>query len=101
MKNESAKRGITLLFPKTIAREEDKSLIVNTGNNSSYLLPYTYCYVSPKYYWKDDFNWKEESFTNWKKRNRWNTLLFRNIFISKKELEKPNRNMLNYSVELN
>ncbi|TBX71305.1 radical SAM protein [Flavobacterium silvisoli] len=101
MKNESARRGITLLFPKTILREENQSLIVNTGNNSSYLLPYTYCYVSPKFYWKDDFNWKEETFADWKRRNRWNSLLFRNIFVSKRNLEKPNRNMLNYSVELN
>lgn len=101
LKNESAKRGITLLFPKTISREETKSLVVKTENNSSYLLPYTYCYVSPKYYWKDDFNWREESFSSWKKRNRWDSILFKNIFISKKELQKPNRNMLNYSVELN
>lgn len=101
LKNESAKRGITLLFPKTISREETESLVVKTENNSSYLLPYTYCYVSPKHYWKGDFNWREESFSSWKKRNRWNTILFKNIFVSKKELEKPNRNMLNYSVELN
>lgn len=101
LKDESSKRGITLLFPKTISREEDESLIVKTDNNSSYLMPYTYCYVSPKYYWKNDFNWREETFTDWKKRNKWDMELFKNIFISKKELEKPNRNMLNYSVELN
>jgi MoaA/NifB/PqqE/SkfB family radical SAM enzyme len=101
LKIEASKRGITLLFPKTISREENESYIVKTENNSSYLLPYTYCYVSPKYHWKEDFNWKEESFAHWKKRNHWNSLLLRNIFISKKELEKPNRNMLNYTVELN
>jgi hypothetical protein len=27
--------------------------------------------------------------------------LFKNIFSSRKELEKPNRNMLNYSVDIN
>ncbi len=101
LKTESTKRGITLLYPKTISRDEHKSLIVKTDNNSSYLLPYTYCYVSPKYYWKDDFNWQEDSFSAWKKRHHWNSTLFKNIFVSKKELEKPNRNMLNYSIELN
>ena len=101
LKNEAAKRGITLLFPKTISREESKSLVVKTENNSSYLLPYTYCYVSPKFYWKDDFNWREESFAAWKKRNKWDSAIFKNIFVSRKGLEKPNRNMLNYSVELN
>jgi len=100
LKNECVKRGITLLFPESIARNENDSLVVKTENNSSYLLPYTYCYVSPNYYWKDDFNWKEETFSSWQNRNNWNQTLFKNIFLSKKELEKPNRNMLNYSVSL-
>ncbi len=101
LKQEATKRSITLLYPKSINRQEKESLIVKTDNNSSYLMPYTYCYVSPKYYWKEDFNWREESFSHWKKRTHWNKTLFKNIFKSKKELEKPNRNMLNYSVELN
>lgn len=101
LKKESAKRAITLLSPKTINRNEEKSLTVKTENDSSYLIPYTYCYVSPKYYWKDDFDWKTETFANWQKRNNWNSKLFKNIFISKNDLEKPNRNMLNYSVEIN
>ncbi len=101
LKSETSKRGITLLFPKTITRDEEKSLVVKTENNSSYLLPFTYCYVSPKYYWRDDFDWRTESFSDWKKRNNWNKILFQNIFVSKKELDKPNRNMLNYSVDLN
>ena len=100
LKKECVKRGITLLFPESIARNENDSLVVKTENNSSYLLPYTYCYVSPNYYWKDDFNWKEETFSSWQNRNNWNQTLFKNIFLSKKELEKPNRNMLNYSVSL-
>jgi len=101
LKKEALQKGITLLYPTSITRQESESLIVKTANNSSYLMPYTYCYGSPKYYWKDDFNWREERFADWKKRNHWNRTLFRNIFISKKELETPNRNMLNYAVELN
>jgi len=100
LKKECVKRGIILLFPESISRNENDSLVVKTENNSSYLLPYTYCYVSPNYYWKDDFNWKEETFSSWQNRNNWNQTLFKNIFLSKKELEKPNRNMLNYSVSL-
>lgn len=101
LKAEASKLGITLLFPKTIKREEEKTFAVTTENNSSYLLPYTYCYVSPKFYWRNDFDWREESFSDWKKKNNWNRVLFKNIFISRKELEKPNRNVLNYSVDLN
>lgn len=101
MQRESAKRGITLLYPKSIARNEAQSLIVKTDNNSSYLLPYTYCYVSPKFYWTNDFDWRNESWAAWQKRTNWNLELFKNIFVSKAALEKPNRNMLNYSVEIN
>jgi MoaA/NifB/PqqE/SkfB family radical SAM enzyme len=101
LKKESSKRGITFLSPRTISRNEEESLKVKTENDSSYLIPYTYCYVSPKYFWKDDFDWKTETFADWQKRNSWNNVLFKNIFLSKKDLEKPNRNMLNYSVEIN
>lgn len=98
---ESKKRGITLLSPESISRDETKSLIINSKNNSSYLKPYTYCYISPNFFWKDDFDWKNETFYNWKKKHKWNYQLFKNIFISKKELEKPNRNMLNYNIYIN
>lgn len=101
MQRESEKRGITLLYPKSIARNEEQSLIVKTDNNSSYLMPYTYCYVSPKFYWQDNFDWRTETWKGWQQRNKWNAELFRNIFISKKVLDKPNRNMLNYSVDIN
>jgi hypothetical protein len=101
LKNEAQKRKITLLYPKSILRDEAISLSVKTENNSSYLIPYTYCYVSPKYSWKDDYDWKTESFASWQKRNGWNRELLRNAFSSRETLEKINRNMLNYSVEIN
>lgn len=101
LKNEAQKRKITLLYPQSIYRNEDESLKVKTQNDSSYLIPYTYCYVSPKFFWKEDFDWKTETFSNWKKRNNWNITLLKNVFISKKKLDKTNRNMLNYSVEIN
>ena len=98
---EAKKRGITLLAPMSIIRDENVSLVIESNNNSSYLKPYTYCYGSPKFYWKNDFDWKKETFSCWKKRHHWNYQLFKNIFISKNKLEKPNRNMLNYSIEMN
>jgi molybdenum cofactor biosynthesis enzyme MoaA len=101
LKNEAQKRKITLLYPQSIYRNETESLKVKTQNDSSYLIPYTYCYVSPTYFWKDDFDWKTETFSNWKKRNNWNITLLKNAFNSKKKLDETNRNMLNYSVEIN
>jgi len=101
MKTEAQKRNITILYPQSIYRNEEESLKVKTQNDSSYLIPYTYCYVSPKFFWKDNFNWKTETFANWKNRNHWNLSLFKNIFTSKKKLYETNRNMLNYSVDIN
>ena len=101
LKTETQKRKITLLYPQSIYRNETQSLKVKTQNDSSYLIPYTYCYVSPKYFWKDDFDWKNETFATWKKRNNWNFTLIKNVFKSRKNLDETNRNMLNYSVEIN
>ena len=81
MKTESAKRKITLMAPASVSRNEEKTLVVDTQNNSSYLVPFTYCYASPKFYWKEDFNWKEETFNSWKKRKNWNKLLFKNKLV--------------------
>jgi MoaA/NifB/PqqE/SkfB family radical SAM enzyme len=101
MQQEALKRKITLLYPSTIIRNEDQSLRVQTANDSSYIKPYTYYYLSPKYSWKDDFDWRTERFADWQKRHSWNTELFKNIFVSRRKLEQINRNMLNYSVDLN
>lgn len=101
LRKECEKRKITLLYPQSISRNETVSLKVKTNNDSSYLIPYTYCYVSPNFFWKDDFDWKNETFSNWKKRNKWNKTLLKNIFVSKETLYETNRNMLNYSVSIN
>ncbi|HEX8563876.1 MAG TPA: radical SAM protein [Flavobacterium sp.] len=101
LKTQAATRNITLLYPQSVVRNEAESLKVHTQNDSSYLVPYTYCYVSPKYFWKDDFDWKSETFNAWKKRSHWDAQLLKNVFTSRKALSKLNRNMLNYSVDLN
>ncbi len=101
MAAEAHQRKITLLYPQSIYRKEEVSLKVKTANDSSYLIPYTYCYVSPKFFWKDDFDWNTETFSQWQSRNEWNAKIFKNVFTSRKALEDTNRNMLNYSVEIN
>jgi len=39
-----------------------------------------YCYVSPKSFWMDDFNWRNESYRTYSKRTKYASTLFRNIF---------------------
>ena len=101
LKLESQNRNITFLYPQSIYRNEKKTNKVKTKNDSSYLLPYTYCYVSPKFFWKENFQWETQTFSDWKRQNNWNWKLIKNIFISKENLEKTNRNMLNYTVDIN
>ena len=98
MHRESARRHITLLCPKTIVRDENVSLKVQSQNDSSYLMPFTYCYVSPNFWWKQDFDRQKDTFSQWKKRTKWNKTLFKNIFLSRAKLEQINRNMLNYDI---
>ncbi len=101
MKEGAAERKIMLLSPETVIRNEEESLKVKTSNDSSFIKPYTYFYISPKYAWKDDYDWRTETLPQWQKRTGWNMELLRNAFRSRKSLEQINRNMLNYSVDIN
>ncbi len=101
LKLEAEKKAITFLYPTSITRDEEKTSIVKTVNNSNYLLPYVFCYISPRYYWKDGFDYEKDNFLTWKKRVGWNKELFKNIFKSKNKLDSINKNGLNYSIEVN
>jgi len=91
---ESCKNNnITLLASDVIP---DKKNI----NESSLIFDYTFCYISPKQFWKEGFNWKNESFNAFSKKIGWSKLLFYNIFRSKSEL-KSKTNRLNYEIDLN
>ena len=93
IKNSCKQKNITLLAPNQIP---DKSKM----NESSLIFDYTFCYVSPKKFWKDGFNWKEESFNEYSRKIDWSKQLFSNVFKSKKEL-KTLQNRLNYEIEFN
>ncbi len=101
MKHEAVKRKITLLYPQSVMRNEAESLKVKTGNDSSYLKPYTYFYISPKFSWREGYDWRTEDFASWRKRSSWNNTLLKNAFISRAALGDTNRNMLNYTVDIN
>ena len=85
--------NITLLAPNSISK-------LSNNNEASFIFDYTFCYVSPTSFWKEGFNWKEESFNEFSKKIGWSKLLFSNIFKSKKQL-KTTSNKLNYEVEFN
>jgi len=84
--------GITLMAPNSIST-------LNSENHSSFIFDYTFCYISPNKFWKQGFNWREESFNEFSKKLNWSRTLFANIFKSKKDL-KSLSNRLNYEIEL-
>lgn len=85
--------NITLLASNEIPKESE-------ANNSSLIFDYTFCYVSPQSFWKDGFDYKNETFNQYSKRIGWNKQLLANVFKSEKEL-KSLSNRLNYEVEFN
>jgi len=99
-KENAISRKINLIAPSTIIRNVDESLKVKTNNDSSFLIPYTYCYIGPDAIWKPNFNLNEETFKEWKKSNQWDNQILSNVFASRKTLFKTQRNMINYDIDL-
>lgn len=86
-----ARHNITLMAPNSVSN-------LNSENQSSFIFDYTFCYISPNTFWKNGFNWREESFNAYSKKIGWSSTLFSNIFKSKKQL-KSLSNRLNYEIE--
>ncbi|MCB0437864.1 MAG: radical SAM protein [Flavobacteriaceae bacterium] len=84
---------ITLLASDEIPKKESL-------NESSLIFDYTFCYVSPQKFWKEGFNWKEESFAAFSKKIGWDKQLLANVFKSKSTL-KSMANRLNYEIDFN
>lgn len=97
----TSNRKIHLIAPSSLNRNEEVTYKVTSSNDSSYLLPYTYCYISPQSAWKQDFDLDNQTFNDWKKQTKWNTQLIKNIFKSRVALNVTQRNMVNYEVNLN
>ncbi|MGM5469216.1 radical SAM protein [Flavobacteriaceae bacterium LMO-SS05] len=84
---------IILMAPTTLSG-------LTNENQSSFIFDYTFCYVSPNQFWKEGFDWRQETFNDFSKKTKWSQKLFMNIFKSKKQL-KSLTNKLNYEIEFN
>lgn len=93
IKRQCKDNDIILLAPSTLLKLTDK-------NQSSFIFDYTFCYISPGQFWKQDFDWRKESFNSYSKKIGWSKMLFSNIFKSTAEL-KSLSNHLNYDVDFN
>ncbi len=93
VRQKCSNHHITLMAPDSLS-------ILKGENNSSFVFDYTFCYVSPKKFWKEDFNWREESFNDFSKKIGWSKLLLSNVFKTKSQLRSLS-NKLNYEIEFN
>jgi MoaA/NifB/PqqE/SkfB family radical SAM enzyme len=85
--------NIILMAPQTLSKLKE-------SNQSSVIFDYTFCYISPNKFWKEGFNWREESFNDYSRKIGWSKILISNVFKSKSNL-KTLSNKLNYEIELN
>lgn len=65
---------------------------------NSIIRDFTYCYISPNFFWQDDFKWKKETYNQYAKRVNWSLQILKNVFASKKRLKKLENKTLNYEV---
>lgn len=74
LKEQCAERSITYIAPSHLSNEESKV------NVSSSVTESVYCYISPKSFWFDDWEWRQETFREYSKRVKYSKQLFYNIF---------------------
>jgi MoaA/NifB/PqqE/SkfB family radical SAM enzyme len=86
LQKQCTSRGITYIAPLHL---DDTP---KTNKNSS-IVNSMYCYISPRYFWKE-MDWRNETFREYSKRTHYAMRLFKNVF-AKKQLRY---NKLNYDI---
>jgi molybdenum cofactor biosynthesis enzyme MoaA len=90
VKDECVKRGVTCIAP---AKED----LMKSETGTRTVLESTFCYISPRSIWENDFDLQKDNFESYSKRTRYARKLFKNIFYSKKSRQE-NKSHLNYEV---
>ncbi|WP_138432461.1 radical SAM protein [Winogradskyella algicola] len=93
VRQQCSSHHITLMAPDSLS-------VLKGENDSSFVFDYTFCYISPNKFWKEGFNWREESFNDFSKKIGWSKLLLSNVFKTKSKLRSLS-NKLNYEIEFN
>jgi len=73
--------NVLLMAPRVI----DEQMSEKTSA-SALIHDYTFCYASPDFLFRKDFDWRTEDFESYTKRIGWAKTLFRNIFKSSREI---------------
>jgi len=73
LKTRCIELGVTFIAPEKLPEE-------NTERDTDFISSATYCYISPKVFWQQDFDWQNETFNQYARRTNYASKLFRNIF---------------------
>ena len=94
-KQKAKEKNISLLAPAS------KENLIERANEQSLIYNFTYVYISPTVFWKDDFDWKNETFRQYFKRKKMGKQMLQTAFASSKKLKAMRREQnLNYQVDL-
>lgn len=95
-----------ILKLKTTAKQRKVQVLAPTltqlksqTHASSALHAFTYCYSSPTFFWRKDFNWRTETFDAYATRTHWSYQLLKQCFVSNKSLKKLENTSLNYTID--
>lgn len=91
--SECEKRGITLLATKNYNK------LIGESDIASVVYKETYCYIRPGYVWREDFNWKNETFNQYSNRKKLIPRLLKLAFSSPSVIKGlKNKTSLNYEI---
>ena len=88
---ECEKRNTILIAPKLHQLKHKLSI-------NSIIQNFTYCYISPTTFWKEGFDWKNETFDEYSKRTKWAKHILKQALGSKEDLLKLKNESLNYEL---
>jgi molybdenum cofactor biosynthesis enzyme MoaA len=90
VRNDSLRHGVVCIAP-------EKEDLQNVGGDES-VVEATYCYISPQYVWREDFDLHQDTYQSYSKRTKPSKILFNNIF-KKAKSDIDNHKRLNYSIQ--
>lgn len=93
IKDACRKHNILLLAPESVNG-------LGKENTSSVIYDYTFCYISPNFFWRKDYDYKTETFENYSSKIGWGRTLLANAFRTRSRLRSLS-NRLNYEIEFN
>jgi molybdenum cofactor biosynthesis enzyme MoaA len=90
VRNDSLRHSVVCIAP-------EKEDLQNVGGDES-VVQATYCYISPQYVWREDFDLSQDTYKSYSKRTKRSKTLFNNIFKKTKSNSEEHKR-LNYSIQ--